>query len=153
MKNASKYLREVVVSYRRTGELLPESGVLNQSSVVADYLRTSVYDENVLEYTESFVVLMLNHSNKVIGYHVLSKGGQTATTADLRVLFSVALRCGATAMVISNNHPSGSLKASQSDKDLTKRVVQAANILDIRVLDHVIVTADSYVSFADEGLI
>ena len=150
---ASKYLREVVVSYRRTGQVLPDSGTLNDSAKVARYLRENVFDEGVLEYTESFMVLMLNNSNKVIGYHVLSRGGQTQTTADLRVLFSVALQCGAVSLILSHNHPSGSLKASDADRALTKRVVDAGKLLDMKVLDHVIVTAESHLSFADDGLI
>jgi len=84
---------------------------------------------------------------------VLSMGGITGTVADIRLLFSVALNSLATSVIMSHNHPSGNLNPSQQDKDLTRKVQDAGKLMDIQLLDHVIITRESYYSFADEGLI
>lgn len=102
---------------------------------------------------EEFWILMLNNSNKVIHRYNLSKGGITATMVDVRLLFKKALSHSATSIILAHNHPSGTLKPSQADKQLTEKVKKAGEILDIKVLDHLIITEKSYFSFADEGLL
>jgi DNA repair protein RadC len=101
---------------------------------------------------EEFWILYLNNSNKVIQKNQLSKGGITGTLVDVRLVLKNALETGATALVLCHNHPSGTLKPSQADKDITQKLKAAAQSLDIKVLDHLIVTEKAYFSFSDENL-
>lgn len=100
---------------------------------------------------EEFWVLCLNNSNKIIYQFQLSKGGLTSTVVDVRMLFKISLEHLATAIVLVHNHPSGQLKPSDADLKITKKIAQAGEYLEIKLLDHVIVTKDAYYSFADEG--
>ena len=102
---------------------------------------------------EEFWILYLNNSNKVIEQFQISKGGITGTLVDVRITLKKALELGAVSLILAHNHPSGNLKASEADKQLTKKLKTAAESLDIKVLDHIIVTEKSYLSFADEGLL
>ncbi|MDX1761604.1 MAG: DNA repair protein RadC [Christiangramia sp.] len=102
---------------------------------------------------EEFWILYLNNSNKVIEQFQVSKGGITGTLVDVRITLKKALELGAVSIILAHNHPSGSLKASEADKQLTKKLKTAAESLDIKVLDHIIVTEKSYLSFADEGML
>lgn len=102
---------------------------------------------------EEFWILYLNNSNKIIQKNQLSKGGITGTLVDVRLVLKNALEVGATALVLCHNHPSGTLKPSQADKDITQKLKIAAKSLDIKVLDHLIVTEKAYFSFADEEII
>ncbi len=102
---------------------------------------------------EEFWILYLNNSNKIIQKNQLSKGGITGTLVDVRLVLKSALEVGATALILCHNHPSGTLKPSQSDKAITQKLKSAANSLDIKVLDHLIVTDKAYFSFADENLL
>jgi len=102
---------------------------------------------------EEFWVLLLNNSNKVIYKLQLSKGGLTQTVVDIRLIFKTALEHLATALIIVHNHPSGQLSPSVADKDITQKIKLAGNSLDIRLLDHLIVTRSDYFSFADEGIL
>ena len=111
------------------------------------------WDIESLEITESFNVVYLNKQCQTIAWAEISRGGIDGTVADTRIIFAHAILAGATAMILFHNHPSGNLKPSQADISLTKRLKEAGSILDIQVLDHLIVTAESYYSFADEGVI
>ena len=102
---------------------------------------------------EEFWCLLLNNSNKVIYKFQLSKGGLTQTIVDVRMLFKTALEHLATAIILVHNHPSGQLNPSTADKDITFKIQEAGKSLDIKLLDHLIITQTSYVSFADEGLV
>ncbi|WP_339626354.1 DNA repair protein RadC [uncultured Winogradskyella sp.] len=102
---------------------------------------------------EEFWILYLNNSNKVIQKNQLSKGGITGTLVDVRLVLKNALEVGAIALILCHNHPSGTLKPSQADKDITQKLKNAAQSLDIKVLDHLIVTEKAYFSFADEEII
>ena len=100
---------------------------------------------------EEFWVLYLSNSNKVLAKDQISKGGLTATIVDVRLLLKKAIELSAIGIIISHNHPSGKLTASISDKELTQKVKKAAKTLDIKLLDHVIITQKDYFSFADNG--
>ncbi len=100
---------------------------------------------------EEFWILLLNNSNKVIGKHSLSKGGITGTVVDARLVFKKAIEKAAVSIILVHNHPSGALYPSNADIQLTKSLKSAGEILQIKVLDHIIVTQESYYSFADEG--
>lgn len=102
---------------------------------------------------EEFWVLFLNHSNKIIAKTKVSQGGITATVVDVRIILKKALTCNATGIVLCHNHPSGSIKPSRADKQLTDRLKSAADIMDIRLLDHLIITEQDYFSFADNALL
>ena len=100
---------------------------------------------------EEFWVLHLNNSNKVIEKQLISKGGLTGTVVDIRIILKKALELLSTAMILGHNHPSGKLIASNADKQITQKIKNACQTLDIKVLDHLIINQKSYFSFADEG--
>jgi len=102
---------------------------------------------------EEFWILYLNNSNKVIQKNQLSKGGITGTLVDVRLVFKTALEVGAVGLILAHNHPSGTLKPSQADKNLTQKLKTAARSLDIKILDHLIITENAYLSFADDGIL
>ena len=101
---------------------------------------------------EEFWIIYLNNSNKVISKSQLSKGGITGTLVDVRLVFKTALELGATGLILCHNHPSGALIPSDADKQITRKLKLAGESLEIKVLDHVIITETSYYSFVDEGI-
>jgi len=105
-----------------------------------------------LDYREYFYILCLNRNNKVLGYCQISAGGLNGTIADVRIIMQTALKSNACSIILSHNHPSGNLVPSEADKDLTKKIREAGKFLDIPALDHLILTSETYFSFADEGL-
>ena len=123
--------------------------VLKSSKAVATYLQMRLQDYQ----HEVFAVLYLNNANKIKHFEIVSKGGLTSTVADPRIIFKIALENNASSLVLCHNHPSGKLEPSPSDKLLTEKIQSAAVHLDMRVLDHIIVSTNGYYSFADEGLI
>jgi DNA repair protein RadC len=102
---------------------------------------------------EEFWIIYLNNSNKVITKFQLSKGGITGTLVDIRLVLKNALTCGAVGLILSHNHPSGALKPSEADRQITIKLKAAAEQLDLKVLDHVIITETAYYSFSDEGIL
>jgi DNA repair protein RadC len=116
-------------------------------------LLLQTWDENKIDFVEQFKVLLLNRCNRVLGILELSTGGITGTVADTRLIMTAALKANAVSIILSHNHPSGNLKPSRPDEELTRKIKEAGKFLDIQVLDHVIVTSEGYYSFADEGLL
>ena len=102
---------------------------------------------------EEFWIVYLNNSNKVLQQPQLSKGGITGTLVDVRLVLKTALQIGAVGLILAHNHPSGTLKPSLADKQITQKLKKAGESLDIKVLDHVIITEKAYFSFADESLL
>ena len=102
---------------------------------------------------EEFWVLYLNNSNKVLSKQSLSKGGLTATLVDVRLLYKRALELACVGIIVCHNHPSGKLVPSEADKQLTQKIKEAGITLDIKLLDHLIITEKAYFSFADEGIL
>lgn len=102
---------------------------------------------------EEFWIVMLNNDQRIIGKSQLSSGGLTSTVVDVRILFKRALEAMATSVILVHNHPSGQLKPSASDKEITHKIKDAGKVLDIKLLDHIIVTQHDYLSFADENII
>ncbi|MCV2484398.1 JAB domain-containing protein [Flavobacterium sp. SH_e] len=121
------------------------------SSRYAYSLIKDCWDPGKIEFLEQFKVLLLNQSNKVLGIYEASSGGITGTVVDIRLLFAAALKAGAVGLIITHNHPSGSLLPSNPDRYITAKIAQAGELLDIKLLDHLIITEESYYSFADEG--
>jgi DNA repair protein RadC len=114
-------------------------------------LALSTWDYNKIEFFEQCKVLYMNQAHKVLGIYEISSGGIAGTVVDLRLIFSAALKANATSLIMIHNHPSGNLTASEADKQITKKVKEAGKLLDITLLDSLIITPESYYSFADEG--
>lgn len=133
---------------RRLEEAL-ELPKVTDSRTVYELLQPLMGDLN----HEEFWIVYLNQSNKIVGKWLASKGGITSTMVDVRLVLKKALELMATGLILSHNHPSGKREPSQSDKDLTRKMIDAAKVMDIQVLDHLIVTEKSYFSFADEGIL
>jgi len=123
--------------------------VILKSSDIADFLRAKLQHKK----HEVFAVIFLNRANKINHYEVISEGGITGTVADPRIILKKALAHDAVNLILCHNHPSGSIKPSRADEELTKKISDAASYLDIKVLDHIIVSEEGYYSFADEGII
>jgi len=119
------------------------------SNDIADYLKAK------LQYKshEVFAVVFLNRSNKINHYEIVSEGGITGTVADPRIILRKALEHEAVSLVLCHNHPSGNLKPSRQDIELTNKIKEAASYFDIKVLDHIIVSDEGYYSFADDGML
>jgi len=134
---------------RRRGEEALEKKKITSSASVFELMQPVIGE---LPH-EEFWIVYLNNSNKVIQKNQLSKGGITGTLVDVRLALKTALEVGATGIILAHNHPSGTLKASEADKQLTLKLSTAAKSLDIKVLDHLIITEKAYFSFADEGML
>lgn len=139
---------EVDLIYRNKN--LPKPQV-NSSSAVYDILSQS-WDRNKIELLEEFKILLLNRGNYILGISLISTGGMSGCIADPKIIFATALKGKASSIILAHNHPSGNLKASQADILLTKKLVNAGDMLDIPVLDHFILSATDYLSFADQGM-
>ena len=122
---------------------------IQSSNDIAEYLKATLKDYAY----EIFAVVFLNRANKINHFEIISKGGITGTVADPRIILKKALEQDATAIVLCHNHPSGNLKPSRADEDLTLKIKEAAKYFDIRIMDHIIVSEDGYYSFADEGIL
>jgi DNA repair protein RadC len=125
---------------------------VDSSSIAYEVLKHN-WNEGKIEMVEEFKVMLLNRSNKAIGIYHVSSGGITGTVADPRLIFAAAIKTNAVSIIIAHNHPSGGLKPSKADEELTQKIKQAGSFLDIKVLDHLILTSEGYYSFADEGII
>lgn len=123
--------------------------IIQSSKDIAEYLKAQ------LQYMkhEVFCVIFLNRSNKINHYEIISEGGITGTVADPRIILKKALEHDAVSLVLCHNHPSGSLKPSRQDEDLTEKIKEAAKYFDIKILDHIIVSDEGYYSFADGGIL
>ncbi len=133
---------------RQAGEIMHKP-IVSSSNDIADFLQAKLKDYR----HEVFAVLFLNRANKINHFEVISEGGITGTVADPRIILRKALEEDAVNIILCHNHPSGSLKPSKADEQLTQKIKQAALFLDITVLDHLIVSEDGYYSFADEGIL
>lgn len=152
MKQFEKYqVQEIQVSY--TSNIPTQQWQIKSSKDAANILQ-SVWNQNTIALQESFAVLLLNNSNYVKGIYKLSTGGVSATLVDIRLLFAVALKSVTTGLILAHNHPTGRMDPSNLDKELTKKIVEAATYFDIKVLDHIILSPfDDYYSFADNGIL
>ncbi|HRL72549.1 MAG TPA: DNA repair protein RadC, partial [Flavobacterium sp.] len=133
---------------RRRAEEVVELKKVTSSKVIFEIMQPIIGE---LPH-EEFWIIYLNNSNKVISKSQLSKGGITGTLVDIRIVFKTALEMGATALILCHNHPSGTLIPSDADRQITRKLKLAGDSLEIKVLDHLIVTETSYFSFADEGI-
>ena len=134
---------------RRQLETALEKPKITSSAAVFNLMQPIIGD---LEH-EEFWVLFLSNSNKVLVKNQISKGGLTATIVDVRLLFKRALEQACVGLIVCHNHPSGKLKPSEADKQITQKIKEAGITLDIKLLDHLIITQKAYFSFADEGIL
>lgn len=134
---------------RREASSILGKDIIKSSREIANYIRLLLRDL----HNEVFGVVFMNMANKVKHYEIISVGGITGTVADPRIIFKKALAEDAVSIILFHNHPSGNLQPSMADKELTRKIAQAAKLFDIRILDHLIVSEEGYFSFADEGLI
>lgn len=111
------------------------------------------WNESTIDLFEEFKVMFTNRANKVLGIMEVSSGGISGTVADPKLIFVAALKAGASGMILSHNHPSGNLSPSQPDIELTRKIKEGGKLLEIQLLDHIILTSESYYSFADEGIL
>lgn len=123
-----------------------------RSSKDAVNIFREVWDKDTLEICESVMIIFLNRSNNTIGWFKVSQGGINGTIVDNRLILVTALKCLASSMIICHNHPSGNTEPSPADINVTKKLKEAAALLDMQILDHLILTEDSYYSMADNGV-
>lgn len=142
-----KTIPEIKIQYKR-GDI--ENLSLKSPNDVYNCLM-KFYEQDTIEYYESSIILYLNQANNVIGWYKLSQGGITGTVIDVRTMFTIALQCGATGIIMSHNHPSGSLKPSDADRQITRKCVEAGKFLDIKLIDHLIVCPSGYYSFQENN--
>jgi DNA repair protein RadC len=142
---------EVQLSYKTTVKA-SERPQVNTSQDVHRVLQSN-WNYETIEFIEEFKILLLNRANRVIGIVPISVGGTSGTIADPKVIFVSALKMNAASIILAHNHPSGNLKPSHADIELTKKLKSAGQFLDLPVLDHIILTKDGFYSFADEGMI
>ena len=112
---------------------------------------TQLFSTDTIDYRESFIVLYLNRASQVLGYSVISQGGTASTVVDIKMVFQTALLTNVSCIILAHNHPSGNLQPSIEDNRLTDRIKEAAKLFDITVLDHIIITNESFYSFSDNG--
>lgn len=142
-------LAAVELGRRRSIEKPIEKSPIRNSGEVVPYLASKLKD---LKY-EVFAVVYLNRANRIIHFEIISKGGISGTVADPRIILKMAIELGASSMILSHNHPSGNLQPSQADRQITEKINLGAQLMDIKVLDHIIISEDGYLSFLDEGLL
>ena len=150
MKNDTIQLSEIKVTYNP--KVKPSERLLVSGSSDTETILRKIWS-HPLELKECFYALYLNRSNKVLGFMLVSVGGIAGTVIDVRNILQTVLKANAGSIVLAHNHPSGNLDTSDADRKITRQIKEAGLILDIPLLDHLIMTTDSYFSMADEGLL
>lgn len=150
MKNLS-VANELVVSYVKNPNLNIEDFKVVNNSRLMNVVFKQIWNQNDLTIRESFYAIFFNPKLDVVGYRKIGDGSLDAVMVDMRIIFSSALLANATHIAVAHNHPSGSLKPSSADFNLTQQIVSASKVLNISFLDHLIITEDDYYSFRDEG--
>lgn len=136
---------EIKVSYSNRN---PVQVKVTNSKIIYDLI-IKQWDLDIIEYQEEVKIILLNRSNIVLGIYEMSKGGITGSVVDIRIILGVALKCGASCIIVVHNHPSGKLVPSESDKSITNKLKAACELIDINLLDHLIISKEGYYSFND----
>ena len=149
MNNTISEVSEIQVSYK------PNKIVSSKIATSFDAVQIirKFWNEETIEMQEEVKVILLNNSNCVLGIYNLSKGGITSSLVDVRLVLSVALKCLSPGIILVHNHPSGNLKPSLADLDIVKKLKESCKIMDINLFDSIIITKESFMSFADDGLL
>lgn len=145
MLEENNFVSEISVSYSPTYK----RKIKITGTKIAHTVIRKMWDVQLINVQEQFCVLFLNNANEVIGFRCLSTGTITASLVDLKILFGIACKALSTGIIVAHNHPSGRLKPSQMDFDVTKKIKEAGEMLDIKLIDHLILTQDDYYSFLD----
>lgn len=148
MEKKKYTIPQIRLSY--VSDHLSEYPKIRMSNDIVDFIR-STYDDDEIEYRESFKVVYLNGDNKILGFQTISEGGTLATVADMKIVFTGALLSNACSIVLCHNHPSGNVMPSTEDDRITRKAKTAGENLDINVIDHVIIARNRYYSYSDEG--
>lgn len=143
-------IKEIDISYSY-GTAKTERETIKNSLQAENIFRSMIAKS--IEYKESFLLLILNNSNEILGVKIISEGGITATVVDVRLIFQTVLKAHGIAFIICHNHPSGKLEPSTADKNITSKIKEGAKILDLSLLDHLIITKENTFSFADENIL
>lgn len=143
-------IKEIEIFYKSDTLKADRNKITSSVDAYAIFLKSYV---SKIEYQEVFSVMFLNNNNDVLGIKTISTGSITGTLVDIRLIFQTALKAHATGLILCHNHPSGNLKPSQADKDLTAKIKKGAQFLDIKLLDHLIITSENYTSFADDNIL
>lgn len=151
MFEETNMVSEVELVYH--SKVRPADRPLVKSSKDVYQLLLRTWNKDTIDLLEEFKVILLNRAGRVIGIYNLAKGGLTSTIADPKLILAAALKAAACSIMLAHNHPSGNTKPSKADEEQTRKIKEGAAFLDIKVLDHLIVTPDEYFSFADEGLL
>ena len=142
-------IAEIQISYSNMIPITNRKKI--KSSTDAYNLLIQIWNKNLLELLEEFKIILLNNANDVIGIYPMSKGGTAGTVVDSKLIFAVALKCNASGIILAHNHPSGNIKPSLQDIEITKKIKEGGKLLDVKLLDHLIIAKTNYYSFADEG--
>ena len=142
-------IAEIQISYSHKTEKAFRIKIKNSDDSYKSFI--NCWNKDLIELQEEFKILLLNNSNEVLGVHSLSRGSTKGTIVDLKLLFAIALKSCATAIIIAHNHPSGTLKPSRSDIELTSKIKKCGELLDVKLLDHLIITKDDYFSLSDKN--
>ena len=140
-------IAEIEISYSNKTEKKFRIKIKNSDDAYKSFIKC--WNMDLIELQEEFKVLLLNNSNEVLGVHSLSKGTSNGTIVDLKLLFAIALKSCATAIIVAHNHPSGTLIPSISDLQLTKKIKDSGELLDVKLFDHLIITKDEFYSMSD----
>ncbi|CAM4304397.1 DNA repair protein RadC [Pedobacter westerhofensis] len=141
---------EVEISYRPDYKVSERPQISKSND--AYYILIQQWSMDKIELLEEFKILLVNRRNRVLGVVEISQGGLSGTIADPKVIFAAALKSCASGVILAHNRPSGELDPSREDIALTNKIKAGAEVLDLKVLDHLIISKDSYYSFADEGM-
>lgn len=142
-------IAEIQVSYKAKLKASERKKII--SSKDAEIVFRNLWSDD-MELREEFYILLLNRSNRILGWYKISQGGIAGTVVDSKLIFSIALKGLASGIILAHNHPSGNLQPSETDIQLTNRLKEAGKVLEISVLDHLILTNESCFSFADNGI-
>jgi DNA repair protein RadC len=152
MEQENFIIQEMEVVYLPTKIQSDKEAILNSRE--AYKLLKNLFNPNTVSFQEECLVLYLNHASKLLGAQKLSKGGINATVVDIRIILATALKSLSTGIILAHNHPSGKLVPSEADKKITKQLSEASNLMDIKLIDHLIIgPEDGYYSFVDEGML
>ncbi|SDM62377.1 DNA repair protein RadC [Daejeonella rubra] len=141
---------EVKLTYKTTVKASDRPQISSSTDVYK--VLQSNWNFEIIEFIEEFKIILLNRANRVLGIVPISVGGTAGTVADPKVIFVSALKCNAASVILIHNHPSGNLRPSQADMELTRKLKSAGQFLDLPIIEHIILTKDGYLSFADEGM-
>lgn len=143
-------IKEIEIFYKSDTLKADRNKISSSVDAYAIFLKSY---EPKIEYQEVFSVMFLNNNNEVLGIQTISTGSITGTLVDVRLIFQTALKAHATGIILCHNHPSGQLKASNADKNITAKIKKGSEFLDIKLLDHLIITRENYLSFADDNIL